>query len=49
MNAVRSLSDSMSGVFTGLSIPEINAVSWHWQEQEAAVQLATPRPSTWAG
>ncbi len=25
MNAVRSLSDSMSGVFTGLSIPEINA------------------------
>jgi len=25
MAAVRSLSDSMSGVFTGLSIPEINA------------------------
>ena len=25
MNAVRSLSDTMSGVFTGLSIPEINA------------------------
>ena len=25
MSAVRSLSDSMSGVFTGLSIPEVNA------------------------
>lgn len=45
MSAVRSLSDSMSGVFTGLSIPEVNA----GQLAQEAAQSATPRPSTWAG